>query len=174
MLNHFRFLRMLIPFSQHLHCSCWWYSLCSVAISDMNLVVCFYLFSWNNYIFVKNLFSFSFSFSSLSVKSFLANVPFLYLLKTSGFLTFSWGTEMEHCLKMGWCYLIVYMYTDIIFNLWTINKWIIVLMCPTVVHVKWYFVIILFSILSWLEFELFSLHLSCHFITRVLPARETN
>ena len=46
-------------------------------------------------------------------------------------------------------------------------------MCPTVVHVKWYFVIILFSILSWLEFELFSLHLSCHFITRVLPARET-
>ena len=32
---------------------------------------------------------------------FQANVPFLYSLKTRGFLTFSGGIEMEDRLKMG-------------------------------------------------------------------------
>ena len=125
--------RMLIPFLQHLHCS-GWYCLCGITIWDMNKAVCFYIYFF---------FYFRFRFRSVA-----------YLLS-------HFSQCSIHCLKMVSCYLIVYMYTHI-FNLSTINKWIIVIMCSTAVHVRQYCVILLISTLSWPGNELtFSLHVSC-------------
>ena len=136
--------RMLIPFSQHLHCS-GWYCLCVITIWDMNQAVSLYI-----YIYIH------FRFRSVA------------------YLFSHFGQCSMHCLKMVWCYFTVYIYTDI-FNLSTINKWIIVIMCSTAVYLRQYCGILLITNLSWLGIELtFSLHVSCHLITQVLPAQETN